>query len=242
MAEDYCAFAGRRLPTELEWERAAAGPTPNYSETDKRRFPVTGELTLSDGTCALDLNIAACAAATSPSRVGSSADTADATTADVVTEGKARIFGLAGNVSEWVAGVYRADVTCNPAKAFPTDGAGGQYPCDCWDCTSLPQTEWVACKEACYTECTACSSDPDCFGECPAQFPPDGLPRCISYGTAARPSAAFLTVTGVGMRIIRGGSFGTKADNLCWVRSADRSHYQGDAPLANVGFRCAANP
>lgn len=248
MAKAYCTWVGKRLPREVEWERASL-PKNAKSETEARARYVWGD------------TIQQCSdqAVTAPvckSSVNFPSETAKSTSDknDIGRSGTAlgiSVYDLGGNVEEWVEDAYNTTVTCKSTLTYDNYPNPATCP-DFFSCSKLPgTTDQNACAlKAVHCEQCNDNGQDQCFrvteNACCVNRdnsdPLNCLPICVKYpdgtelnGTPG--SSNSLPTTNSDEKVIKGGSY--SASSECDVRLTKRRHELKTASYTNVGFRCA---
>lgn len=120
-ANAYADWAGKRLPTEAEWERLARGDATDDPYTWGDRPPEPADANIWQGTFPVDNTLEDGYFKTAPVRA--------------FPPNSLGLFGVAGNVWEWTADYFRSDayarrVAESPDTAVFVDPLG---PADSWD-------------------------------------------------------------------------------------------------------------
>ncbi len=240
-AKEYCAFVGKRLPTEYEWERVAGGAAK--TSADKRLYPfitTTGPDVHLPTPCTSKVNLFNCTSGTSQSTAVMSQ------TDDYVIEAGVKIWDLTGNVSEWTAS--DADEGKVTASCDYSDPA--LYTCgDCVTCLSgAVGADQAKCGEKCRNCVCGANQTPDAPGLLPHRpncYAPCGTPICPRYPAATVLEKPPVVANSAKTRMIRGGShtkdLPANLQNACNGRSDARvlTRGPGEVLTTDIGFRCA---
>jgi len=245
-AEDYCRFAGKRLPTEFEWEAAV------QSATTPQTFIWGDSPAGCDGE---KVAIAQCNA-----DYGFPQPVKGTMTTDELSTPGGTLYGMAGNVSEWTSTLHDPAVTCvDKINEFKDNSSGTEKDClssfeECADQSSASDFKNCAAQMRECTDCLArqdamAMTNPECFGMCTEVTNPDS----DGNGTALRQNTHWVCrkqkagevldgapKTGTGAaRSIRGANYLTT--DLCEARPRWRHDQKKDqtSALPTLGFRCA---
>ena len=224
-AKEYCAFVGKRLPTEFEWERVAGGPA--QTSATKRIYPF-GPVGPRDelGKCGNEgVNIYGCTKFDIPKAVKSNSG-------DVVLESGVQVYDMFGNVHEWTASDGDEQVTCDRTQ-----------PYDCLECVKCLNSGKPL--SGCQVQCLSCQCGDGATSDKPNCYKPCETPVCAVVPASEQPVEQTTPSSWDSSdRVVRGGSFfkgsGTPDVAPCEGRSDNRGFLwpQTNAHAA-IGFRCA---
>lgn len=164
MAEAYCRFVGKRLPSEAEWEfaaRRAVDPDP------ENNFPWGNN---ANNNC--EGNLAGCNAQPMPVAVKSSGDTSMVF----------KIRDLGGNVAEWVADTYNPFAYCVDGKSVEARCAD-DASCTTTTCATATCVE-LTCAGSSLGTCAEISTTTDN----PLVIDPQETKRVFRGGSYATPT------------------------------------------------------
>ncbi|MFT5432373.1 MAG: hypothetical protein ACI9OJ_003072, partial [Myxococcota bacterium] len=163
-AQEYCTFAGKRLPTEFEWEAAVQSATTPFVWGATVAGCQSGDAKVAIESCSAALyNV--------PQAVKGSMLTDELPTDNGI------LYGMAGNVSEWTSTLYQADVTCAGSIGdFSDNSTGSERACrssftECANQTDAQGFKSCAVQMRACTDCLDAAdasemTNPECFGMC----------------------------------------------------------------------------